>query len=350
MGTGILALALNQFPAPVPGLHAIGTGLWLVDILLFVVISALYAARWVMFFDGARRIFGHPVMSMFLGAIPMGLATIINGFLAFGAPLVGARAAVGIATSLWWIDMAMALTCGLVIPFLMFTRQAHGMERMTAVWLLPIVAAEVTAASAGQLVPHLADPQAAVRMLVLGYALWAYSVPLALSVLVILFLRMALHKLPPRDMAASGCLALGPIGTGALGLLLLGADAPHVFAAVGMPAIGLVANGIGVIGGVMLWGYGLWWLALAVLTTLRYLRGEGLPFNLGWWGFTFPLGVYALGTLALAHQTGLGFVSVIGGALVVLLAALWVIVATRTVAGVCRGSLFVSPCIARPAD
>jgi C4-dicarboxylate transporter/malic acid transport protein len=345
MGTGILALALNQFPIPIPGLHAVGTGLWVLNILLFVAISGLYLARWVMFPEGARRIVAHSVMSMFFGAIPMGLATIINGFLAFGIPLIGARAAVGSATSLWWIDMAMAVACGLAIPFLMFTRQDHGIERMTAVWLLPIVAAEVTAASAGQLVPHLADPHAALRMLVLGYALWAYSVPLALSVLVILFLRMALHKLPHRDMAASGCLALGPIGTGALGLLLLGADAPHVFAAVGMNAIGPVAEGIGVIGGIMLWGYGLWWLALAVLTTLRYLRGEGMPFNLGWWGFTFPLGVYAVGTLALAHQTGLGFLSAIGGGLVVLLAILWGIVVMRTAIGAWSRTLFVSPCI-----
>lgn len=349
MGTGILALAVNQFAGAIPGLHAVGTGLWLLNILLFVLISGLYTARWLLFFDGARRVAGHPVMAMFFGAIPMGLATILNGFLAFGFPLIGARAAVGIATALWWIDMAMALACGLIIPFLMFTRQDHGIERMTAVWLLPIVAAEVTAASAGQLVPHVADPQAALRMLFLGYALWAYSVPLALSVLVILFLRLALHKLPHRDMAASGCLALGPIGTGALGLLLLGADAPHVCAAVGMPEIGLMAEGIGVIGGIMLWGYGLWWLALAVLTTLRYLRGEGMPFNLGWWGFTFPLGVYAVGTLALAHQTGLGFLRDIGAGLVMLLAVLWVIVVWRTVLGVWRRTLFVSPCIASAA-
>ena len=346
MGTGILSLALNQFPVAVHGLHAVAAGLWMLNILLFVTISALYGARWVMFFDGARRIVGHSVMSMFFGAIPMGLATILNGFLAFGIPLIGAQAAVGIANALWWIDMAMAVACGLGIPFLMFTRQEHGIERMTAVWLLPIVAAEVTAASAGQLVPHLADPQAALRMLVLGYALWAYSVPLALSVLVILFLRLALHKLPHRDMAASGCLALGPIGTGALGLLLLGADAPPIFAAVGMPEIGLAARGIGVIGGIMLWGYGLWWFGLAVLTTVRYLRGEGMPFNLGWWGFTFPLGVYAVGTLALAHQTGLGFILAIGGGLVVLLAVLWGVIAARTVMGMWRRTLFVSPCIA----
>ncbi|RYY16313.1 MAG: hypothetical protein EON55_04640, partial [Alphaproteobacteria bacterium] len=111
-------------------------------------------------------------------------------------------------------------------PFLMFTQQEHSIEKMTAVWLIPVVAAEVTAASAGLLVPHLVDPAAAFRMLILGYALWAFSVPLAMSILVILVLRLVLHKLPHRDMAASGWLSLGPLGTGALGLLLLGAAAP----------------------------------------------------------------------------------------------------------------------------
>jgi tellurite resistance protein TehA-like permease len=64
-----------------------------------------------------------------------------------------------------------------LIPFPMFSRQDHSIEKMTAIWLLPIVAAEVVAASAGLLLPHLTDPQAALRMLVPGYALWAFSVP-----------------------------------------------------------------------------------------------------------------------------------------------------------------------------
>jgi len=342
MGTGILALAVNQFPVAIPGLHDVGQVLWLVNIGLFALFSALYAARWLLFPAEARRIFGHSVMSMFFGAIPMGLATILNGFLAFGIPLWG-PAAVGIAEALWWIDAAMAVVCGVAVPFLMFTRQDHSVDRMTAVWLLPVVAAEVTAASGGLLAPHLADA-GAYRVLMLSYALWAFSVPAAMSILAILMLRLIVHKLPHRDMAASSFLALGPIGTGALGLLLLGGDAPHVFAAMGLAEVGQVAAGIGVIGGAILWGYGLWWLALAVLMTARYLR-EGMPFNLGWWGFTFPLGVYAVGTLALARATHLDFLSAIGGGLVVCLAAFWLIVAARTLHGAWHGYLFVSPCL-----
>lgn len=343
MGTGILALALAAFPLPLPGLHALAEGLWLFNALLFSLFAGLYAARWLLFYHEAHEIFAHATVSMFLGTIPMGLATLINGLLLFGLPRWG-EAVLPLALGLWWLDAAMALACGVLIPYLMFTRQAHRIDQMTAVWLLPVVAAEVAAASGGLLVPHLAASEQ-FTVLVASYVLWAYSVPVALSLLVILLLRLALHKLPPASMAASSWLALGPIATGALGLLVLGADAPTVFAAHGLAGIGEIARGLGLLGAVLLWGLGLWWLALAVLVTQRHAR-EGMTFNLGWWGFTFPLGVYALTTLRLGEVLAAPFFTGLGTVLVVLLALLWTLVASRTLAGAYQGSLFVSPCIA----
>ena len=344
MGTGVLALALAQLPVAIPGLHAVAEGLWLFNILLFSLFTFAYAARWVLFFDEARRIFGHSTVSMFFGTIPMGLATIINGFLVFGLSRWG-EGVIHLAEVLWWLDVAMSLACGVLIPYMMFTRQEHSIDQMTAVWLLPVVAAEVAAASGGLLAPHLADAHAQLVVLTTSYVLWAFSLPVAFSILTILLLRMALHKLPHENMAASSWLALGPIGTGALGMLLLGADAPAIFAANGLPGIGEIAAGVGLVAGITLWGFGLWWMLMALLITARYLR-DGIPFNLGWWGFTFPLGVYSLATLKLASTLNLGFFSVVGCVLVTLLAVMWLIVGKRTVQGAWRGELFVSPCIA----
>ena len=342
MGTGVLPLALNQLAGGVPLVRTLAIGLWLFNIGLFVLFSTLYVARWVFYFDGARRIFAHPVASMFFGAIPMALATIVNGLIVFGMPLWGARA-LSAAHALWWVDVVLSVASGLLIPFLMFTRQDHSIEKMTAVWLLPIVAAEVAAASGGLLVPHLPAAEAA-SVLFLSYALWAFSVPLAMSILVILILRLALYKLPDRDMAVSGWLALGPIGTGALGLVLLGNSAPEVLAATGLANAGAAAFGLGIVGGTILWGYGVWWILLATLKTVRYAR-HGMPFNLGWWGFTFPLGVYTLATLALAHATHVAFFSVAGAVLVAALTMFWITVAARTLHGAWHGYLFDAPCL-----
>jgi len=344
MGTGVLALALAQLPVAMPALHAFAEALWLFNIALFLLFTAVYTARWVLFFDEARRIFGHSTVSMFFGTIPMGLATIINGFLVFGLPRWG-EGVIHLAEVLWWLDVAMSLACGVLIPYMMFTRQEHSIDQMTAVWLLPVVAAEVAAVSGGLLAPHLADAHAQLVVLVTSYVLWAFSLPVAFSILTILLLRMALHKLPHENMAASSWLALGPIGTGALGMLVLGGDAPLIFAANGMPGVGEIAAGLGLVAGITLWGFGLWWMLMALLITVRYLRA-GIPFNLGWWGFTFPLGVYSLATLKLASTLNLTFFSVFGCVLVALLAVMWLIVGKRTVLGAWRGELFVSPCIA----
>lgn len=114
---------------------------------------------------------------------------------------------------------------------------------MTAVWLLPIVAAEVAAASGGLLIGHLEAGVPATRILFISYALLGMSLFPAIGILVILFLRMALHKLPKREMAASSWLSLGPIATGALGMLLLGEQAPLVLTAVWSVVTGRTLHG-----------------------------------------------------------------------------------------------------------
>lgn len=342
MGTGILSVALAQFPGH-PWLFAMGQALWLFNILLFATCTTLYTARWLLYFHEASRVFSHSVVSMFFGCIPMGLATIINGFLIYGIPHIG-DTAVAIATTLWWIDVTLSLACGLAIPFMMFTRQSHSIDQMTAVWLLPIVASEVAAVSGGLLLPHIADAQTQLTVLMTSLVLWACSVPLAMSVLVILFLRMAVHKLPHVNMAASSWLALGPIGTGALGLLVMSQTGPAVLSANGLASVAPAFGGASFLGAILLWGYGIWWLATAVLITLRYLR-EGLPFNIGWWGYTFPLGVFAVATLRLSTMVPMSSIAIFGAVLVTALVCMWLLVAAKTIKGALDRSLFVSPCL-----
>ncbi|KQV66047.1 TDT family transporter [Rhizobium sp. Root1220] len=342
MGTGIVAICLGQFAA-IPLLWKAGEILWLANILLFGILSALYAAKWLLHPREALSALGHPVVSMFFGCIPMGLATLVNGTLIFGVPLFG-EPAVGMAIQLWWIDAALAIIAGFVIPFAMFTRHDHSLEQMSAIWLLPIVASEVAAASGGLLVTHVAGAGPQMTVLFASYVLWACSVPLALGLLSVLFLRMALHKLPPAGMAATAFLALGPIGTGALGLILFAVNGRAVLEANGLGALANSMSGASLFGALLLWAYGLWWLGMALVVTARYLT-DGLPFNLGWWAYTFPIGVYALATLRLAILVPVPAIGTFGDLLVIALVAIWLVVAARTALGALEGTLFSDPCL-----
>ena len=342
MGTGILAIGLGQFP-DIAVLHVAGCLLWMLNIGLFALFSGIYAMTWLRHFDVAREMLEHPTMSMSLGCIPMGLATIVNGLLLFGIPLIG-DIAIAIAAVLWWIDAALAMACGLAVPFLMFTRQKHAIEQMTAVWLLPVVACEVAAVSGGLLLPYLAEGAAQLEMLLLCYVLWACSVPLAVSLIAILMLRLAVHKLPDASAAASSWLALGPLGTGALAMLLCGENAPVVLASTPLQPFADAIGGASIMAGVLLWGYGFWWLAMASLITARYFRSH-VPFNLGWWGYTFPLGVFSVATIHLADLFPLGLLRGLGIGLITALAVIWAVVMTRTVIGAWNGQLFPRPVV-----
>ncbi|MFV5385984.1 TDT family transporter [Acinetobacter junii] len=343
MGTGVVAMILAQLPFASSVLFMLATKLWQFNILLFITFSILYGLRWLLFPIEAKQILNHPNMSLFLGAIPMGLATIANGFLSFGVHLYG-DIAVQIATYLWYLDVFLAVLIAWVVPFCMFSCQDHQLQRMTAVWLLPIVACEVAASSAGLLLQHLAADQHALAILITGYVLWGISVLPAFAILTILMLRLALHQLPEKEVAISSWLCLGPIGTGALALLLLGQQAPRVLNAVGLEELATIVPALGVIGGLVLLGFGLWWFGIAVLTTVRHAR-TGIPFNLGWWGLTFPFGVFILAIFNLAHQLQFNFLTYIAVALSIVLLALWALVMKKTVVGAYSGQLFFSPCL-----
>ncbi|MGC9185110.1 MAG: TDT family transporter [Thiomonas sp.] len=340
MGTGITFLLLAQFPAQVPGLHALAHGLFLVDALLFALFTALFVARWLFFTSDALPLLRHPVQSMFLGAIPMALIPLVNGLVLFHPhdPLAAQW-----ALHLWWIDAGLSLLTGWLVPWYQFTAQDHALERMTGVWLLPVVPAEVAASSAGYLAQHLPAAQGQ-SLVVAGYALWGMSVPIALGILTVLYLRLALHKLPPKELGVSTWLSLGPIGTGAFALLTLGAAAPQAFAGTVMAPVAALAGPLGVVGALVLWGLGLWWLVTAVALTAIQLR-RGLPFNLGWWGFTFPLGVYTAASLTLGARTDMPFFTAFAAALIVALVGAWAVVAVRSMHGLWHGHLVHAPCL-----
>ncbi len=324
MGTGITALGAYTMPGGPLWLKDVGVVLWLLNIVLVALFFVLFACRGLLDRQGMREILHDPVQSMFLGAIPMALTTIVNGFVDMGIPLFGSASLVA-AYDLWLVNVALAVASGIVVPYLMFLRHDHRLDRMTAVWLMPIVPAEVTAASGGLLVPHMAALGLERTLTLVSVVQWALSVPIAFLILGVLFLRLVLHKLPPREMAISTWISLGTLGTGVMGLVDLGRQMPLLFGQIGHGMYGAA-----VLAALVLWGFGLWWLTMSLLFTAHYVR-RGLPFNLGWWGLTFPLGVFTAGTNFLYATLKVPLLGTFAIAFFLLLASFWLVVATRTI-------------------
>ncbi len=344
MGTGIAFLTLHNINANIfYDQMQFGIIFWIIDIIFFLLFSSFLIARAIFYPKTTKLLLSHPIQSMFLGAIPMALVPILEGFAIFGPSIIGHKA-LYIALYLWWIDVVLAVGVGWLLPYLMFTIQkGHKLENMTAVWLLPIVASEVTASAGGLLAPHFSKFMGE-TMIVSSYILWTFSVPLAFSILVILFLRLSSHKLPDKAMAVTSWLTLGPLGTGALGLLLLGSSAKSVLIGTELTEISSFLYNFGIIVGLLIWGYGLWWYFMSWFITLKFFK-EGLPFNMGWWGFTFPVGVFTAATFQLWEATEIEIFKYFGILLSIQLIVFWIIVFIKTFKGMWSGYLFHAPCL-----
>lgn len=59
----------------------------------------------------------------------------------------------------------------------------------------------------------------------------------------------------------------------------------------------------------IMWGFGLVWLVFALATIYKC---QPFPFNMGWWGFTFPLGVFAVSTITFGEEMSSEFFKILG--------------------------------------
>ncbi|KAF2402110.1 C4-dicarboxylate transporter/malic acid transport protein [Trichodelitschia bisporula] len=345
MGTGIVGVLLHNMPYGAHELYYPSIVFFALNALLFGLALGISILRYTLYPECWGVMVRDPVNSLFLGTVPMGLATLIQMWTLVCVPAWGPWA-VTFVWGVWIIDAVVAVAVAVMLPFLlMSTNYIKSLERITAVQLLPVAAMVVAGGVGARVAEVLPHPQRAFGTLVASYILWGMGLPLALVILVIYYQRLAVHKLPPREAIASCCLPLGPLGFGGFGILYLGKVAQKVFPLVGAvdPMAGQFAYLFGFFLSLIMWAFGLVWLFFALATVLQSGR---FPFNMGWWGFVFPLGVYAASTVLLGQEFPSRFFRVLGMIFNCCVILLWFVVAAGTVKGVWTGKLFHAPCLA----
>ncbi|OAL05427.1 C4-dicarboxylate transporter/malic acid transport protein [Phaeosphaeriaceae sp. SRC1lsM3a] len=346
MGTGIVAVLLHAlsdlYPSQEYPLRTLSIVFFVLNVLVFGIILLISILRYTLYPATWSLMLQHPVQSLFLGTLPMGFATIVNMFVAVCVPAWAGRTPY-VAWGMWWLDVVVSVACCLWLPFQMMTKHQTRHETMTAAWLLPIVSCIVAAASGGIVAQVLPDPNYALITIITSYVLWGMGIPLALVVLTIYFHRLAIHKLPPSEVIVSVFLPLGPMGQGGYGIMQLGKVAAKVFPETNTlhPMAGEILFVLGWVVAIVLWGFGLVWLFFAVASIAR----SKFPFNMGWWGFTFPIGVFTMATISFAQELPSAFFRILGTVLAVSVMVLWSVVATGTVKNILYGNMFEAPCL-----
>jgi tellurite resistance protein TehA-like permease len=221
---------------------------------------------------------------------------------------------------------------------------------MTAGWLLPIVA-PIVAAATGSVVASVLDQHRALVAILTSYAILGTGLSAAFSIIFIYFMRLATRKLPPTEHMVSTFLPLGPLGQGGFAAQKLGEQALRVFPQTNtLPAVneqgkllaGEILYIVGFVTAIILWGFGLMWLFFAAVSVTR----QKVPFSLGWWAFTFPLGVFAMSTLTMGINLPSKTFQVLGTLFGMVVMMMWVVVVcilvSRMVGGK-KNTIFTAP-------
>lgn len=322
MGTGVLAVDCYRYGERWPALQAAGELLHWLNVVLFAALVVPWALRWVRHTGEALAALRNPVVTQFYPTIGVALVVLALQFLTYGGNLYAASA-------LWIAGVVLILLFSVVVPLEIFRNEAMTLEQVTPGMFIPPVGLVVIPVVGNVLTAH-ADGMVKELLLVIDYLSLGTGAGLYVAVLALTFQRFVLGKRMPPPLVPTVWINLGPIGVIVLSLLGLAGVTP--FLAVKEPFYVLA---------LLLWGFGGWWLVIALAITAGELRRRALPFSLAWWAFTFPLGAYAAAGHRLGTLLGLEAVWLVGMVSFALLAVLWAAALFNTARGVWRGTVFL---------
>ncbi|MFF0201620.1 TDT family transporter [Streptomyces sp. NPDC005017] len=338
MGTAVVATAL---PGDLPSLRPLRAAVWALALLLLVVLLAARALHWRHHRDQARAHLLDPAVVPFYGCLSMALLAVGGGAMTAGRYWTGPGAALALDVVLFTAGTAVGLAAAVAVPYLMAVRHRVGVEQVTPVWLLPLVAPMVSAALGPLLVPYLPPGQARETLLLGCFALFGLSLLATLLMLPLVFARLVTGGPLPLALTPTLFLVLGPLGQSTTAAGHFADVAPGVVPAPYADGFALLA----VLYGVPVMGFALLWLGLAGVLVVRAGR-HGMGFAMTWWAFTFPVGTCVTGAASLARHTGLVAYDALALALYAVLLAAWAAAVAGTVRGLLSGELLAGP---RPA-
>jgi tellurite resistance protein TehA-like permease len=327
MGTGILAIGIAATPLELPGRTGLAFVLWLIAAALLTTHTTLFLAKLALRPAAARATFTDPVGMHAWGAPPMAAFTVAAGALTIGMHVLPPAGCIVLAQALFVAGAIGSAVAAFAVPLQLITTHELALEQVNGTWLLSVVAPIVASVPAALLSPFW-PAELRGTMLGIAYALLGIGVLLAALMIGVFFLRMIVHTVPAGPLVPAMWIVVGPLGQSIAGFIALGGAARDVW-----PASGAGLAIAGVAYGVVMWGFAMYWLAMAIVLTVRASRA-GIPFTLGWWAFTVPVGVLTAGTVALDRATGAPLYAVVAVVLLALLATNWTIVVSRSLLAV----------------
>ena len=315
MGTGIFAITSSFYSNYVPFLRYVSYVLFYLNIVMFFIFLVPWVLRWIFFKEECLKDLHHPVTSNFYATIAIGMLVLSADFMNIGK-------SVFLGEIFWFIGTPITILFSVLIPYIVFKHEGVEIDHVNPAWFIPPVGLIVIPIAGSLLIDEFSGFMREL-VLVLNFFGWGAGFFLYLALHAISMYRFALHKPLPSVLAPTVWINLGPVGAGTVALINL------------VEHSGLVESESAFLTfGFIFWGFGIWWLVMAIVMTLHYMRKRELKFALSWWAFTFPLGAYVASSHVISKIFDLRIVDHIGFTLYWLLAFIWILTFVNTMKSV----------------
>jgi len=343
MGTGALANILQVLAGASTGwLHTAAVVLLSLALIGFPVALALLTARWWIDRPLLLKEWAHSSLVQFYAAVFIAAAILAAGLVKIPLPEASMPGwPLALAKALWAFALLGSVATAVLVPWRIITLDHGEPRRILGFWFLPPVGLFVVAFAGNFLALRLADPAWLQAMLAINTVLIGAAAVQAAMLFTLVVFRGLAYPFPAGDVVPSFTIGLAPVGVSIIAVLshlavLKAAASPGPLALATLAPVALA-------GAVLLWGFGLWWLAVVALVVVRAARTKGIPFSLGYWAFVFPPAAYALATLLLGQAVGWAWLAFAGRLLAGAVALGWLYVAVQTMRRVISRRIFALP-------
>jgi len=284
MATGIVSIASELL-----GMHWIAVPLFVLNIVTFVVLWALFALRAVVF-PGAL------LADLRTHAKSPGFFTMVAGTSVLGTQTVLLTDKMGIAAGFWLF----ALLLWVVISYALFTAVIAQSEKpklidcLSGVWLVASVATQSIAVLGCMVAAHFAEHEQAI--LFVCFLFYCMGCMLYLNIIALIFYRLTFLPVEPVSITPPYWINMGAtaIATQAGSTLLLHAAESPLLTDLVPFVLGFTF---------FFWAAGSWWIPLLVILWIWTVQRGGVVYSPMLWSAVFPLGMYTACTYQLAMAT-----------------------------------------------
>lgn len=210
MSTGAIAVVLAQTPNTFPGLQTIGKIFFILDLVLFLLFTAVMTARFVLVPQKLTASLHHPVEGLFFGAFWVSIALILNSTQSYGVPNCGPWLVKALEI-VYWIYCAIVLLVAIFQYYVLFQKERMHVSDAMPAWIFPIYPLLVVGPMAGTFIPSQ-PVEAAYPMWVGAVMLQGLAWTVAILMYSIYTQRLMTSLLPSAPMRPGMYVSVGPAG------------------------------------------------------------------------------------------------------------------------------------------